>query len=107
MENENNKPAKTQEKPVSSVGRVEMPAVVPHNENQHYSSLLIDDGIAQVADHLKTIEEGMIEINQNAQKLNERMQQLQSRKISLQAQGSLLNELKRKFAEFENVEKPQ
>jgi hypothetical protein len=105
MENENKKPIDPKEKPVSSVGRVEMPAVVPHNENQHYSSLLIDDGIAQVADHLKTIEDGMIEVNQNAQKLNERMQQLQARKISLQAQGTLLNELKRKFEEFENAGK--
>lgn len=105
MESENNKSASPQEKPVSHVGRVEMPAVVPHNENQHYSSLVIEDGIAQVADHLKTIEEGMLEVNQTAQKLNERMQQLQSRKISLQAQGSLLTELKRKFEEFENVGK--
>jgi uncharacterized phage infection (PIP) family protein YhgE len=102
MENEKQQNPETV---VNSIGRVEMPAVVPHNENAHYSSLLIEDGIAQVTDHLKTIEEGMIEINQSAQKLNERMQQLQARKIALQAQGTLLNELKKKFEEFENVSK--
>jgi hypothetical protein len=87
-------------------GRFELPAVVatPEGEGQHYSYMLIEDGIAQAADHLKTVEAGMAEINQSAQKLNERMQQLQARKISLQAQASLLQELKRKFEEFKNAE---
>ena len=95
---ESNKPAE---------GRVELPLVVPENTNRHFSSLLIDDGLAQVADHLKTIEDGIADINKNAQKLNESMQQLQTRRISIQAQNSLLLELKRKLEEFEGANNPR
>ena len=105
MENENGTTQENKNAETPS-GRFELPAVVgtPESEGQHFSFLLIEDGIAQATDHLKTVEAGMVEINQSAQKLNERMQQLQARKISLQAQASLLQELKRKFEEFQNAE---
>lgn len=102
-ENNTNTKANLQKAPA---GRVELPAVVPtaEDDSQHFSFMLIEDGLAQAADHLKTVETGMAEINQSAQKLNERMQQLQARKIALQSQATLLQELKRKFEEFKNAE---
>jgi hypothetical protein len=84
-------------------GRVELPAVVSADTNKHFSAILIEDGIAQVEDHMKTIEAGVKEVNEQAQKLNERMQVLNSRRISLQAQTSLLKELKAKLDDFNHA----
>jgi sulfur transfer complex TusBCD TusB component (DsrH family) len=103
---ETNKSNETNNSNETPQGRVVFPAVVPSGEavNQHFSFVLIEDAVAQAADHLKTVEEGVVEINQNAQKLNERMQQLQARKISLQAQANLLQELKRKLIEMQSTQ---
>jgi len=84
-------------------GRVELPAVVPANPDQHISMLLVEDGLAQANDQLIGIEQGIAEINTTAAQLNERMTMLQSRKIAATAQRNLLTELKNKITEFGGV----
>ena len=83
-----------------NTGRVELPAVVPANPDQHISMLLVEDGLAQALDQLNGIEQGIAEINASAAQLNERMTMLQSRKIAATAQRNLLTELKNKITEF-------
>ncbi len=89
--------------PNNPPGRVELPAVVPTETNQHISMLLVADGLAQVDEQLKTIDDGINELNVSAQQLNERMTQLQTRKIATIAQKNLLEELKKKITEFDAV----
>jgi hypothetical protein len=90
----------TEENNTIPEGRVELPIVVSEETNKHVSILLVEDGLAQVEDQLKTIDSGLIEANESSRQLNERVTMLQSRKIAATAQKNLLLELQKKIVEF-------
>jgi len=90
----------TEENNTTPEGRVELPIVVAEETNKHVSILLVEDGLAQVEDQLKTIDSGLIEANESNRQLNERVTMLQSRKIAATAQKNLLLELQKKIVEF-------
>jgi hypothetical protein len=97
----------TEQNNTSSEGRVELPVVVAEETNKHVSLLLVEDGLAQVEEQLKTIDSGLMEANESSKQLNERVTMLQSRKIAAIAQKNLLAELQKKIAEFSGASQEQ
>ena len=97
----------SEENNTSANGRVELPVVVAEETNKHVSLLLVEDGLAQVEEQLKTIDSGLIEANETSKQLNDRVTMLQSRKIAAIAQKNLLVELQKKITEFSGVGQPQ